>query len=49
VPRTAIAAAVDALPNENLTVSINTTDHLTYQENITTYLQNPDGVISWFA
>jgi multiple sugar transport system substrate-binding protein len=49
VPRTAMQAAIDALPNENLTVSINTTDHNTYQENITTYLQNPDDVISWFA
>jgi multiple sugar transport system substrate-binding protein len=49
VPRTAIAAAIDALPNENLAVAINTTSHNEYQENITTYLQNPDDVISWFA
>ena len=41
--------AVEALPNENLTVAINTTDHNTFQENITTYLQNPDDVIPWFA
>ena len=27
----------------------NTVDHNTFQENITTYLQNPDDVIPWFA
>ncbi|MEZ4499962.1 MAG: ABC transporter substrate-binding protein [Thermomicrobiales bacterium] len=49
VPKTGLQAAIDALPNKNLTVSINTTDHNTFQENITTYLQNPDDVIPWFA
>jgi len=49
VPKDAIQAAIDALPNENLTVAVNTTDHNTFQENITTYLQNPDDVLTWFA
>ena len=37
------------MPNKNVTVKINTVDHNTFQENITTYLQNPDDVITWFA
>ena len=45
----AIAATMDAFPNENVTITINTTDHNSYQENITTYLQQPDDVLSWFA
>jgi multiple sugar transport system substrate-binding protein len=49
VPQQALQAAVDAFPNENVTVSINEVDHNTFQENITTYLQNPDDVIPWFA
>ena len=49
VPRQALQAAIDAFPNENVTVNVNTTDHNTFQENITTYLQNPDDVIPWFA
>ncbi len=49
VPQQALAAAVEALPNENVTVLINEVDHNTFQENITTYLQNPDDVIPWFA
>jgi multiple sugar transport system substrate-binding protein len=49
VPKNALQASIDAFPNKNVTVNINTTDHNTYQENITTYLQNPDDVISWFA
>ncbi|MCO5221113.1 MAG: ABC transporter substrate-binding protein [Thermomicrobiales bacterium] len=49
VPKAGLQAAIDALPNENVTVNINTVDHNTFQENITTYLQNPDDVISWFA
>jgi len=40
---------VDAFPNKNVTIKINTVDHLTFQENISTYLQNPDDVIPWFA
>jgi len=49
VPQQALAAAVEALPNENVNVIINEVDHNTFQENITTYLQNPDDVIPWFA
>ncbi len=45
----AIAAAIAALPNKDVTVKINTVDHNSYQENITTYLQNPDDVLCWFA
>jgi multiple sugar transport system substrate-binding protein len=44
-----LVAAVDALPNKNIKVTINTSDHNTFQQNITTYLQNPDDVLSWFA
>jgi multiple sugar transport system substrate-binding protein len=49
VPAAGLAAAVEAFPNENVQVIINTVDHNTFQENITTYLQNPDDVIPWFA
>ncbi len=49
VPKAGLQAAVDAFPNKNVTVNINTVDHNTFQENITTYLQNPDDVIPWFA
>jgi multiple sugar transport system substrate-binding protein len=49
VPSAGLAAAVEAFPNENVQVITNTTDHNTFQENITTYLQNPDDVIPWFA
>jgi multiple sugar transport system substrate-binding protein len=49
VPKAGLAAAVEAFPNENVQVIINTVDHNTFQENITTYLQNPDDVIPWFA
>ena len=49
LPKQGLQAAVDALPNKNLTVTINTVDHNTFQENITTYLQNPDDVLAWFA
>lgn len=49
VPQQALMAAVEALPNPNVTVAINEVDHNTFQENITTYLQNPDDVIPWFA
>jgi multiple sugar transport system substrate-binding protein len=48
-PKAAIAAMVGAFPNKGVSVTINTTDHNTYQENITTYLQQPDDIISWFA
>ncbi len=33
----------------NVDVRINEVDHNTFQENISTYLQNPDDVIPWFA
>ena len=49
VPSAGLAAAVEAFPNENVQVTVNTVDHNTFQENITTYLQNPDDVIPWFA
>ncbi len=49
VPKAGLAAAVEAFPNKNVQVTINTVDHNTFQENITTYLQNPDDVIPWFA
>ena len=49
VPSAGLAAAVEAFPNENVQVITNTVDHNTFQENITTYLQNPDDVIPWFA
>ena len=49
VPQSGLLAAVEALPNKDITVKINEVDHNTFQENITTYLQNPDDVIPWFA
>ncbi len=49
VPQQGLRAAVEALPNKNVNVIINEVDHNTFQENITTYLQNPDDVIPWFA
>jgi multiple sugar transport system substrate-binding protein len=49
VPQEGLAAAVAALPNGDITSSINEVDHNTFQENISTYLQNPDDVIPWFA
>ncbi|MDQ3539848.1 MAG: ABC transporter substrate-binding protein [Chloroflexota bacterium] len=49
LPKEGLAASVAALPNKNVTAKINTVDHNTFQENITTYLQNPDDVLAWFA
>src|SRR5215213_3728763 len=49
VPKAGLAAAVEAFSNKNVQVTTNTVDHNTFQENITTYLQNPDDVIPWFA
>lgn len=49
LPQEGLQAAVDALPNQDVTVAINEVDHNTFQENISTYLQNPDDVIPWFA
>ena len=48
-PQAGLAAAVAALPNADITGVINEVDHNTFQENISTYLQNPDDVIPWFA
>jgi multiple sugar transport system substrate-binding protein len=52
VPKQAFAdlftAAQSALPG--LTATINTVDHNTFQQNITTYLQGtPDDIFTWFA
>ncbi len=49
LPREALHAVMEAFPNENVTIRLNEVDHNTFQENITTYLQNPDDVIPWFA
>ena len=49
LPKQGLYAAIEAFPNENVTVQLNEVDHNTFQENITTYLQNPDDVIPWFA
>ncbi len=48
-PKAALAGLVAAFPNTDVSVSVNTTDHNTFQENITTYLQQPDDVFPWFA
>jgi multiple sugar transport system substrate-binding protein len=49
LPKQGFHAAIEALPNKNITVKLNEVDHNTFQENITTYLQNPDDVLTWFA
>lgn len=49
LPKEALHATIEAFPNENVTILLNEVDHNTFQENITTYLQNPDDVIPWFA
>ncbi len=49
LPQAGLAAAVAAIDNANITSSINEVDHNTFQENISTYLQNPDDIIPWFA
>jgi multiple sugar transport system substrate-binding protein len=51
VPRDAIAAVLAEFKNkQGLTVSINTKDHETFQNQITNYLQSSaDDVFSWFA
>jgi len=49
LPKQGFHAALDAFPNKNVTIKLNEVDHNTYQQNITTYLQNPDDVMCWFA
>ena len=49
LPQAGLAAAVAALPNDAVNSIINEVDHNTFQENISTYLQNPDDIIPWFA
>jgi multiple sugar transport system substrate-binding protein len=49
LPKKALHATIDAFPNKNVTIALNEVDHNTFQENITTYLQNPDDVFAWFA
>ena len=46
VPKAAFQAMIDGLGNPDIDVKINTVDHNTFQENINTYLQQPDDVIS---
>ncbi len=49
-PNEALRAALDALPNEDLTIELNEVDHNTYQEQINAYMQDPpDDVAPWFA
>ncbi len=49
-PKAGLKAVVDAFPNSDVDVVINTLDHNTYQENITTILQaQDDDVLAWFA
>src|SRR5262245_49086544 len=49
LPKQGLHAAVAAFPNKNVTIKLNEVSHNPYQENITTYLQNPDDVLAWFA
>jgi len=49
LPKEGFHAAIDAFPNKNVKIKLNEVDHNTFQQNITTYLQNPDDVIPWFA
>lgn len=52
VPKKSIADMVTAYQQQadGVTVSINTVDHNSFQENINNYLQgNPDDVFTWFA
>src|SRR5215217_2596735 len=49
LPKAGLHALIESFPNKNVTVKLNEVDHNTFQENITTYLQNPDDVFPWFA
>lgn len=49
-PNEGLKAALDALPNEDITIELNEVDHNTYQEQIVAYMQDPpDDVAPWFA
>src|SRR5256885_7031601 len=50
-PKKGIQGMIDAYQSKSgNTVKVNTTEHNTYQTNITRYLQgNPDDIASWFA
>ena len=48
-PKAALQALVDGFGNKDVKVKVNTTDHNTFQDNISQYLQQPDDIISWFA
>ncbi len=50
-PKAAVAAIVDYCQTKaGITVTINTTDHNTFQNQISSYLQGtPDDVVKWFA
>ncbi len=48
-PKAAFQAVADGFPNKNVAIKINTTDHNTFQDNITTYLQQPDDIFNWFS
>ncbi len=50
LPNAGLRAALDSLPNDDLTIELNEVDHNTYQEQIVAYLQDPpDDVAPWFA
>jgi multiple sugar transport system substrate-binding protein len=51
VPKTAMQAVVDAFTAETgIAVAVNTVDHGTFQDQISSYLQGaPDDVFTWFA
>jgi multiple sugar transport system substrate-binding protein len=52
VPKKAIAEVVSAYQKQSngVTVTVNTIDHNSFQENINNYLQgNPDDVFAWFS
>ena len=52
IPKKAMQDVIDAFTKANagVTVTVNTVDHNTFQENINNYLQGkPDDVFTWFA
>ncbi len=49
-PNEGLKAALETIPNENITIELNEVDHNTYQEQIVAYMQDPpDDVAPWFA